>query len=156
MRYTNSWHTYAILLPFLYRPTQWNRLAKKIQKVFYCKGLVIKEELYINPCKKCQHFKKRKTICGSLLPKNVAELKALGMVHVDLIGPYRNYIIQKHPGRATINNCFSLCCMTMVGTTMGWFKIVKVLTFDLYEVTCVNNEYIDKSYSRLNQFFNNP
>ena len=58
-------------------------------------------------------------------------------LHVDLIGPYGNSIIQHHPGGATINNYFSLTCMMMVNPYTGWFNIVKVPTFGLGEaISC--------------------
>ena len=45
--------------------------------------------------------------------------------------------------------------MTMIDPTTGWFDIVKILTFDLNEVTAGNDEYIDKSSDRVSQLFNN-
>ena len=49
----------------------------------------------------------------------------------------------------------SLNWITIIEPTMSWFKIVKVPTFDLYEVTFVNDEYIDNSSNRVSQLFNN-
>ena len=43
----------------------------------------------------------------------------------------------------------------MIDPATGWFKIVKILTFNLNEVTSGNDEYIDKSYARVSQLFNN-
>ena len=48
----------------------------------------------------------------------------------------------------------SLTCMTMIDPVTGWFEIVKILTFDLDEVTAGNDEYIDKSSDRVSQLFN--
>ena len=45
--------------------------------------------------------------------------------------------------------------MTMIKPTTGWFEIVEIPTYELNEVTGGNDEYIDKSSSRLNQLFNN-
>ena len=45
--------------------------------------------------------------------------------------------------------------MTMIDPAMGWFEITKVLTFDLDEVMGGNDEYIDKSSSRVSHLFNN-
>ena len=49
----------------------------------------------------------------------------------------------------------SLTCMTMIDPVTGWFKIVKILTFDLDEVTAGNDEYIYKSSARVSQLFTN-
>ena len=43
----------------------------------------------------------------------------------------------------------------MIDPTMGWFKIFKILIYNLYGVTVSNNYYIDKSSDRVSQFFNN-
>ena len=43
--------------------------------------------------------------------------------------------------------------MRMIYPAIGWFKIVKILTFDLGEVTAGNDEYIDKPYERVIQMF---
>ena len=45
--------------------------------------------------------------------------------------------------------------MTMIDPTTGWFKIFEIPMFKLDEVTAGNDEYIDKSYSRVSQLFNN-
>ena len=63
-------------------------LAKTILEVCYWKRLVIKAELFSKTCKICQQFKNKKTLYGHILLKNIAELKPLDSVHVDLIGPY--------------------------------------------------------------------
>ena len=63
-------------------------------------------------------------------------------MHVDLIGPYSKSIRQHNPGGAIIQNDDSLTCMTMVDPVTGWFEVVKILTFDLDEVTAGNDEYI--------------
>ena len=101
-----------------------SRIAKKNQEVCYWKGLATQAELYDNPCKICQYLKKIKTLYGSLLPKNISELRLWDMVNVDLIGPYIKYIIQQQPGSAIINDNASLTCMTMIDPAMGWFEIV--------------------------------
>ena len=45
--------------------------------------------------------------------------------------------------------------MIMIDPTTGWFEIFEILTYDPYEVTGGNYEYIDKSSARVIQFFNN-
>ena len=45
--------------------------------------------------------------------------------------------------------------MKMIDPSTGWYEIVVVPTYDLNEVTGGNDEYIDKSYYRVGQFFNN-
>ena len=45
--------------------------------------------------------------------------------------------------------------MTMIERATGWFEISKGPTYDLDEVTGANDEYIDKSSSRVSQLFNN-
>ena len=42
----------------------------------------------------------------------------------------------------------------MITPEMGWFEIIEVLTFDLDEVMGVNDEYIDKSATRVIHLFN--
>ena len=81
-----------------------SRLAKTIPEVFYWKGLVAQAKLFVKTCKICQQFKNRMTIYGHLTPNNSAELKPWDMVHVDLIVPYINSIIQHQPGSAIIRN----------------------------------------------------
>ena len=49
----------------------------------------------------------------------------------------------------------SLTCMAMIDPVTGWFEILKIMTFDLDEVTAGNDEYIYKSSARVNQLFNN-
>ena len=41
--------------------------------------------------------------------------------------------------------------MTTINHTTGWFEIVKIQTYNLDEVTGVNDEYIYKSSSRVRQ-----
>ena len=60
-----------------------------------------------------------------------------------MIGQYRKSLIQHQPGIATIKNDASIICITMVKSAIGWFEIVEVLMFDLYEVISSNDEYID-------------
>ena len=57
-------------------------------------------------------------------------------------------------GGAIIKNNVSLTCMAMSGPTMGLFEIVKVLTYELNELTGANDEYIDKSSVEVIKFFN--
>ena len=45
--------------------------------------------------------------------------------------------------------------MTIFDPATGWFEIVEVLMYDIDEVTGVNYDYIDKSYSRVIQLFSN-
>ena len=45
--------------------------------------------------------------------------------------------------------------MAMIAPATGWFRIAKIPMFDLEEVTIGNDEYIDKSYARVSQLFNN-
>ena len=45
--------------------------------------------------------------------------------------------------------------MTMIDPATGWFEIVKIPTFYLEEVTIGNDKYIDKSFARVRQLFNN-
>ena len=63
---------------------------------------------------------------------------------MDLIGPYSNYIRQQNQGGAIIKNNVSLTRISMIYLDTGWFKIFEIPTYDLYEVTGVNDEYIDK------------
>ena len=130
-------------------------LAKKIQEVCYWEGLVTQAELYAKPCNICQQFKGRKTLYGHLPPTNITELKPWDLVHVDLIGPYSKSIRQHHPGGNIIRNNFILTCMMMIDPATGWFEIFKIPTYHLDKVTGGNNNYIDKSYSRVSQMFNN-
>ena len=44
--------------------------------------------------------------------------------------------------------------MMMIDPAKGWFEMFEVITFDLNEVTGVNDEYIYNSYSRASQLFN--
>ena len=45
--------------------------------------------------------------------------------------------------------------MKIIRPAKGWFKIDKVTTYDLNEVTLGNDYYIYKSYARVIQLFNN-
>ena len=69
-----------------------SRLTKKSREVCYWKALFTQAEMFAKTFKICQQFKKRKTIYGHLQPNNISELKRWDLVHVDLIGPYRNSI----------------------------------------------------------------
>ena len=112
-------------------------------------------ELYANPCKICQQFKKINTLYGRLPPKNTVELKPWNTLHVDLICTYNKSIRQQKPGSKIIKNNVSLACMKMVGPATDWFEIVKVSTYFLNKVTGVNDAYIDNSSTRVSQWFNN-
>ena len=79
----------------------------------------------------------------------------MGLVHVDLIGPYSKSIIQHQTGSTFICNNASLTCMKMIDPDTGWFEIVKIQTFDLDKVAKGNDEYIDKSSDRVSHQFNN-
>ena len=79
----------------------------------------------------------------------------LDTVHVDLIGSYSKYIRKQHPGGTIIKNNISLTCMVMINPAIGWFEIFKVPTYDLDDITGINNYYIDKSSYRVSQSFNN-
>ena len=65
-------------------------------------------ELYAEPCKIFQQFKKRKTLYGNLPPNNTEKLKLWDTLHVDLIGTYIKSIIKQQPGGAIIMNKASL------------------------------------------------
>ena len=97
----------------------------------------------------------RKTLYEHLPPNNTTELKPWYMVHVDLIGPYRNSTRQYNQGGGIIKNNVSLKCMTTNDPAMGWFEFFEFPTSDLDEVMGVNDEYIDKSYSRVIQLSKN-
>ena len=97
---------------------------------------------------------KRNNFYGCLTFKKIEEVKRWDMVHVELIGPSSKSIREHHPDGAIIKNNVSLTCMTMIDPTTGWFEIVKVLMYDLNEVTGGNDEYIDKFSARVRQLFN--
>ena len=132
-----------------------SRPAKTTREVCYWKNIFTQAEMYDNPCKICQRFKKRNTLYGLLPPKNIAELKTWDTVHVDLLGLYSKSYRQQQPVGAIIKNDISLTCMKMIDLAKGCFEIPKVLTYDLDEVTGGNDKYIDKSYARAIQLFNN-
>ena len=75
-------------------------------------------------------------------------------MHTELIGPYIKPIRQHHTVGSTTKNDISLTCVEMINPARSWFKIVKVLTFNLDDVTVGNHEYIDKSYARIRQLLN--
>ena len=125
---------------------------KKKRGVCYWKGLVTQAELFTKKCKSRQQFKKRKTLYGHLPPKNIVELKRWDMAHLDLIDPYRKYIRQQHTYGTVILNNDSINCMTMIDPATGWFEIVNITTLGPEEVTIGNDEYIDKSSTRVSQF----
>ena len=106
-------------------------------------------------CKIFQQFKNRKTIYERLPPISISELKPWDTLDLDLIGPYSKSIRQHHQGGAIINNNISLTCMMIIDPGTGWFEIFEVMTFDLYEVTGGNDDYIYNSSCRVRQLFNN-
>ena len=77
------------------------------------------------------------------------------MMHVDLIGPYKNSIRQQQSRGANIKNGVVLTSMNIIDPAMGWFDIVKVLMFDIDNAMGGNDEYIYKSYVRAGQLYNN-
>ena len=77
------------------------------------------------------------------------------MVHVHLQGTYRKSIRQQNMVGRTIKKEVSLTCMKIIDPAMGWFEIIKVPMFDLDKVTGRIGEYINESYGRVIQFFNN-
>ena len=72
-----------------------------------------------------------------------------------MMGTYSKPITQQRIGDATIKSDGSLTCVMMIVPEMGWFEIVEVPKFYLDEVKGSNDEYIDKSYVRVTQLFNN-
>ena len=115
----------------------------------------MQSDIYAKPCKICQHFKKMETIYGHLPHNNMSELKPCDLVHVDLIGTYIHHIIQQQPGAAIIRNNVILTCTTIINPSTGWLEIVEIQMYDIDEVMAGNDEYIDKSSSRVSQLFNN-
>ena len=111
-------------------------------------------KLYDNTCKICQQLKNRKTPCGYLPPKIRSELKPRYLVHVELIGPYRNYIRKQQIGGAIIRNNDSLTCRKIINPATGWFEIVEITMEDHDDDTTGNDEYIDKPSARVRQLFN--
>ena len=69
-------------------------------------------------------------------------------LHVDMIGPYSKSIRKQQPGAAIIRNNDSIACMTAIGR----FKIVKVPTYNLNEVTGSDDEYIDNHWPVLESY----
>ena len=131
-----------------------SRLEKLIWEVCYWKGLFTKEELHAKPWKICQQFKNRKNIYGCLTPKNITELKLWDTVHVDLIGTYRKSIRQHQPVGFIIKINISIACMMMIKPAIAWFEIIKVPVFDLNEIMGGNDEYIDKSSTKVRKLLN--
>ena len=73
---------------------------------------------------------------------------------MDLVGQYSKSILQQHTGGSIIKNHISLICMTIIGSVNGWFEISEFPSYELDEVTGVNDEYIYKSSAKLIQLFN--
>ena len=128
-----------------------SRLAKIIQEVWYWIGLVTQEYLYDKLYRICQKFKNRNTFYERLPPKNIAGLKQWNTVHVYMKGSYGKYIRKQHLCGSIMNNAVSLICMKIIDPATGWFEISKVPIYDLSKVTEGNNEYIDKSSTRVSQ-----
>ena len=105
-------------------------------------------ELYTEMYKICQWFNNINTIYVHLQPKNIAELKSCNLLHVDLIGPYRTYIMQQNMGGAISKKDVSLF-MIIFDPIIECFEIVKIPTYNLYEVTGGNDKYIYKSSIRV-------
>ena len=77
------------------------------------------------------------------------------MVHVYLIGTYSKSIRQHQAVDSIIKNNVSLTCMTMTDPALGWFRIIKVPTYDLNDFTGGNDKHVENSSVRVSQFFNN-
>ena len=77
--------------------------------------------LYDKRCRRCQQFKKRKTLYGSLTPNNISELKPWDKVHVDLIGCNINFIRQQQTGVTTTNSDVNPACKTMTNPATDLF-----------------------------------
>ena len=75
-------------------------------------------------------------------------------MHIDLIGTYSKSTRQQKPGGAITKKYISLAWITIIGTAMGWFKIIEVPCFNLDEVERVNIEYIDKLSAGVRHVFN--
>ena len=95
--------------------------------------------MFAKTLKICQQIKYIKTLYGHLPPKNIAELKLWDMVHVDLIGPYKNSILQQQWGGTAILKNDSLTFMMMIEPAAVWFEIIKIPMFDLEEVSMGND-----------------
>ena len=63
---------------------------------------------------------------------------------MDPIGPYSKSIRQQQLGGSIINNNVGLTYMTILDSTTGWFKIVKIPTYKLNKVMGGNDKYIYK------------
>ena len=111
--------------------------------------------MYDKPFKICQQFKNRNTIYRRLPLNNIEEPKQWDKVHVDLIGPYSKYIRQQHPGGSVIKNDVSITCMKIIEPATDWFETIKVPTFELEEVTGGNDDFVDKSSTRIDQLLHN-
>ena len=67
---------------------------------------------------------------------------------------YIKSIRQHKTGSTIIRNNAGLTCRTMINPATGWFDIVEIPTLYLDEDTTGNDEYIDKSSTRVTQLFN--
>ena len=99
--------------------------------------------------------KQEKYFYGNLPPKNIAELKPWYLVHSELIRSYSKSIKQQQSDCAMIKNTVSLTWMTMIEPTTCWFENFGILMYNLGKVMGGNDEYIDKSYTRVSQLFKN-
>ena len=106
-------------------------ITNTIYKVCYWKLLTMQADLSIKMCKKCQHFKNRKTLYGQLSPKIIAVLKLQNLAHIDPKGPYYKSIRHEQTGGAIIKKTVSLTCMKIIDTTTVWFELSKSLYLNL-------------------------
>ena len=73
---------------------------------------------------------------------------------MDMLGTYIKSIRQHKMGGDIIKNNVCLAFMPIIEPTTGWVEIVEVPTFNLDDVTGGNDDYIDRSSSRLSKLFN--
>ena len=92
-----------------------------------------------------------------MFPKNMTENKITpcNTVHIYLIGPYTIKLNHTQPGGAIKEVDFHLTFMTFIDPSTGWLTIVEVPYYDSKEFQIVNTNYINKTYVRIIQFFNN-
>ena len=63
---------------------------------------------------------------------------------MDQITSFSKYIIKQHLGGAIMKNNVSINRMMMIDPTKGWFKIIEIMAYDIYEVMGGHDEYTDK------------
>ena len=71
------------------------------------------------------------------------------MVHIDWIDIYVKQIIQHNTVVHITLKGVILNLMKMLNTFMGWFEITQVPLFGINKITSGNNEYINKSSTRV-------